>query len=278
LQSELELGPAAHGWADQRWTLARVTALIGRLFHVHYTLRGTSYLLHRIGFTPRVPIHRAAERDEEAVAAWRTETWARVSRMSAATGAWICFEDEAGQNLRPPRARTWAPRGRTPVVAVSGKGSGRVSVAGLVCLKPATRGRLFYRVRIHRGRKGERKSLSEADYAELVTAARQRLHAPMVLIWDNLNVHLSTVMREFLDAYQQWLTVVRLPAYAAELNPAEGLWAHMKRSLGNLAACGVDQLAATIKNRLKRIQYRPELIDGFLAQTGLTLEPRPPLP
>jgi putative transposase len=34
LQSELELGPAAHGWADQRWTLARVTALIGRLFHV----------------------------------------------------------------------------------------------------------------------------------------------------------------------------------------------------------------------------------------------------
>ena len=47
--------------------------------------------------------------------------------------AWICFEDEAGQNLRPPKARTWAPRGRTPVVRVSGKGSGRVSVAGLVC-------------------------------------------------------------------------------------------------------------------------------------------------
>jgi hypothetical protein len=36
------------------------------------------------------------------------------------------------------------------------------------------------------------------------------------------------------------------------------------------------QLAAIIKNRLKRIQYRPALIDGFLAQTGLTLEPGPP--
>jgi putative transposase len=75
LQSELELGPAAHGWADQRWTLARVTALIGRLFHVRYPLRGTSYLLHRIGFTPQVPIHRATERDENAIAGWRTETW-----------------------------------------------------------------------------------------------------------------------------------------------------------------------------------------------------------
>jgi transposase len=78
LRTELERGPAAHGWADQRWTLARITLLIGRLFHVRYTLRGTSYLLHRIGFTVQVPARRAAERDEQAIAVWRTETWAKV--------------------------------------------------------------------------------------------------------------------------------------------------------------------------------------------------------
>ena len=50
----------------------------------------------------------------------------------------------------------------------------------------------------------------------------------------------------------------------------------MKNGLGNLAVRDVDQLAAIIKNRLKRIQYRPALIDGFLAQTGLTLESEPP--
>jgi hypothetical protein len=50
-----------------------------------------------------------------------------------------------------------------------------------------------------------------------------------------------------------------------------------KNSLGNLGGCSTpDQLAAIIKNRLKRIQYRPALIDGFLAQTGLSLEPQPP--
>jgi len=144
-------------------------------------------------------------------------------RLAAATRAWICFEDEAGQNLRPPRARTWARRGHTPVITVSGKGSRRVSVAGLVCLRPDARDHLFYRVRIHRGRKGERRSMSEADYAELI----------------------------------------------------EGVWANMKNGLGNLMAHDVDQLAAIIKNQLKRIQYRPELIGGFLAQTGLTLEPKP---
>jgi hypothetical protein len=50
----------------------------------------------------------------------------------------------------------------------------------------------------------------------------------------------------------------------------------MKNGLGNRAARNAGQLAALIKNRLKRIQYRPALIDGFLAQTGLTLEPQPP--
>ena len=277
LRATLDLGPAACGWReDQRWTLARVTALIARLFRVRYTLRGTSYLLQRIGFSAQVPAHRAAERDEAAIAAWRTGTWAKVKGSAAATGAWICFEDEAGQNLRPPKARTWARRGRTPVVTVSGKGSGRVSVAGLVCLRPGSRGHLFYRIRIHRGRKGERRSMSEADYAGLIAAAHNQLHAPVILIWDNLNTHISAAMSAFIQAHPDWLTEVRLPAYAPDLNSAEGVWANMKNGLGNLAARNADQLAAIVKNRLKRIQYRPALIDGFLAQTGLTLEPQPP--
>jgi transposase len=79
LRAELDKGPAVHGWAeDQRWTLERVITLIGRLFHVRYTLRGTSYLLHRIGFTPQVPVHRAAERNEAAIAAWRDVTWVKL--------------------------------------------------------------------------------------------------------------------------------------------------------------------------------------------------------
>jgi len=79
LRAALDGGSAAWGWSeDQRWTLGRVTMLIGRLFHVRYTLRGTSYLLHRIGFSPQVPVHRAVERGEAKIAAWRAVTWAKV--------------------------------------------------------------------------------------------------------------------------------------------------------------------------------------------------------
>ena len=137
---------------------------------------------------------------------------------AAERGAWICFQDEAGHTLRPPKACTWARRGRTPVVEVSGKGSGRISVAGLVCVKPGHRPRLLYRIKVHRPRKGERRSFAETDYAALLDAAHQYLKAPIVLIWDNLNVHISAAMRELITT-RDWLHVIRLPAYAPDLNP-----------------------------------------------------------
>lgn len=76
LAADLDAGPAAHGYADdQRWTLARVATLIWDRYRVRYTPRGVSYLLHRIGFTPQVPAHRAVERDEQAITTWLAETW-----------------------------------------------------------------------------------------------------------------------------------------------------------------------------------------------------------
>jgi hypothetical protein len=104
---------------------------------------------------------------------------------------------------------------------VSGKGSGRVSAAGMTCYKPGTRSRFFYRIRIHTGRKGERRSMPEADYAGLITAAHQQLHAPLILCWDNLNTHVSGLMRTMLQAHRDWLTVVQMPSYAPDLNPVE---------------------------------------------------------
>jgi hypothetical protein len=89
LAAALDEGLSAYGWEqDRRWTLGRITTLIGRMFHVRYTLRGTSYLLHRLGFAPQVPAHRAAERDATDLAAGK--------KLAAASGAWICFADEAG--------------------------------------------------------------------------------------------------------------------------------------------------------------------------------------
>lgn len=59
-------------------------------------------------------------------------------KTAADLGAWLCFEDESGQGLRPPKGRTWGRRGTTPVVRVSGGGSKRVSLAALIAVKPGS--------------------------------------------------------------------------------------------------------------------------------------------
>jgi putative transposase len=147
-------------------------------------------------------------------------------------------------------------------------------MTGLVCVKPDGRTRLFYRIHVYHGRKSEPKGFDEHDYMQALTAAHHQLTAPIVLVWDNLNTHTSLVMRTFIDAHS-WLTVFQLPSYAPELNPTEGIWSAIKGSLGNFTTRTIDQLATTVKHLLKRVQYRPDLINGCIAETGLDLSPKP---
>jgi putative transposase len=161
------------------------------------------------------------------------------------------------------------------VVTVTGGSNKRVSLAALIAIKPGCRPRLIYRVHRSRGRgrgNDRRKGFTETDYAQLLDAAHQQLAGPVVLIWDNLNTHVSAAMTELIAA-RDWLTVVQLPPYAHELNPVELVWSHLKRSLANLAKRDLAQLTVLVKTRLKRMQYRPGLLAGFLASTRLDLGP-----
>jgi transposase len=89
LAAVLEAGPAAQGWEDQCWTLARVTDVIWRRFGVEYTLAGADLLLHRIGWSVQFPARRAAERDEARIVTWRQEVWPVVKepRRTRAPGS-----------------------------------------------------------------------------------------------------------------------------------------------------------------------------------------------
>jgi len=79
LLHELRRGASAHGWDDQRWTLARIGRVVEERFGVRFSIPGVWYLMDRLGWSWQVPKTRATQRDEEAIAAWRTETWPAVS-------------------------------------------------------------------------------------------------------------------------------------------------------------------------------------------------------
>ncbi len=72
-------------------------------------------------------------------------------------------------------ARTWGRIVQTPVVRVRGRGSGRVSMAGMACFEPGRRSRLIYVIREYRGRKEEPKGFGRRDFRDLVVRARIQL-------------------------------------------------------------------------------------------------------
>jgi transposase len=96
----------------------------------------------------------------------------------------------------------------------------------------------------------------------------------VVLLWDGLSAHWSTKMRAWLDSQHDWLTAERLPAYAPELNPVEYLWANLKDlELANRPTTTLAEVADATEEGIQRVCKHQDLVVGFLAHTGLSLEP-----
>ena len=222
LEAELRKGPLAHGFAgDQRWTLGRIKTLIGQAVprRVHRGGHLEADAPARLVLPgPGPPGDGARRRRGRGV---ERPGVARHKSTACDLGAFICFEDEAGQGLSPPRGRTWARRGARPVVKVRGAGGGRVSIAGVACYRPGDRPHLFYQLRVYRRRKGEAKGFTWADYRDLILGTHRALSAPLVWVWDNLKIHLAPELADFAQENEAWLRIYRLPAYTPDLNPAE---------------------------------------------------------
>lgn len=111
----------------------------------------------------------------------------------------------------------------------------------------------------------------DRDLVAFVDGVHRVLDAPVILVWDNLSAHRSRRIRAAVQA-REWLEVEYLPSYAPELNPVEDVWSHVKGTgLANLAALSFAELSEAVRSGLRRLRYRPDLLDGFLAHTGLQL-------
>jgi transposase len=73
-------GPQKHGYANALWTLPRIAEVIRKHFGVTYDPSSVWHVLHRMGWSCQKPERRARERDEERIAAWRTDDWPRIKK------------------------------------------------------------------------------------------------------------------------------------------------------------------------------------------------------
>jgi transposase len=98
LKARLDQGPAAAGYGeDQRWTLARVVSLIATMFHLRVGITTAWQAMRRLGYTPQLPIHRAIERDEAAIAHWRRYQWPAVKELPPARPPGSCSPTSAAR-------------------------------------------------------------------------------------------------------------------------------------------------------------------------------------
>jgi transposase len=76
-------GPAWHGYPTDLWTLSRVSEVIRKRFGVQYDLSAVWRVLRRIDWSCQKPERRARERDDEAIARWRSQRWPRIKKREA---------------------------------------------------------------------------------------------------------------------------------------------------------------------------------------------------
>src|SRR5512132_1569893 len=147
--------------------------------------------------------------------------------------AWLCFIDESAVRLTPPVRRTWAPKGKTPVLRHPYRRGKQLSMCGLVAYRPG------------QGDREEPAAWMGFDLLEGAYDTRQCIrvldglghqlgHQPVTVIWDNLGAHHAGDLQAWAAA-QPWLALAYLPSYAPELDPVEGLTLlYMSSSLGRV--------------------------------------------
>src|SRR6266851_3334051 len=196
VERALRRGPQHYGFSTELWTLPRVA-------------------------TARAPGARAG----------RTGHWAMGGRALAdpkknarRRHAWLVFEDESGVSQQPVIRRTWAPRGKTPVLTHTGGAWQRLSVAGALAFRwDGRRSRFYFQT-----------CPGTYSAGPLIRFLRQlKRHfrgGRVILIWDGLGAHTSRAMRASLARQRRWLHVERLPGFARVRRPSELAFAFLRHT------------------------------------------------
>ena len=239
------------------WTRAMVRELIRREFAARLSEVSVGRLLRKLGLSPQRPLYRAYQQNPEAVARWKAETYPQLRAEAAATGGTVYFADEAGVRSDYHAGTTWAPVGKTPVVAATGDRFA-VNLISAVSAKGALRFAAY---------EGNLNAVVFLDFCRRLLADAT---GPVFLVLDGHPVHRSNAVKQFAAASGGRLRLCFLPGYSPELNPDEWVWKHVKHDhIGRVGVSSPDDLKAKALAALHRLQKLPHIVQGFFRDQNL---------
>jgi transposase len=262
LERLLAKGAKAHGWHNHLWTAARVARLIERHFDTSYPPEHVRKILkRRLGWTSQKPRRKARERNDKEVARWVGDEFPRIVREAFRRRAYLAFLDESGFHLTPTVRRTLAPRGETPVLEAWDRRD-RWSAISCVTVSPvAGRPGLYFDLLDH--------NVHGEDVVTFLAELHRRV-GPVTVVWDRNQIHSKSKAVKAWLAKHPGVVCEDFPGYVPDLNPDEGVWGWTKYGrLANLAANDKDELWGRVVDELIEVKFRPDLLRGFILQTGL---------
>jgi transposase len=172
----------------------------------------------------------------------------------------IVFVDEAGLYLLPGVVRTYAPRAQPPILKTI------LSYAHLSVMSGITMaGQLLTLTR--------KRALTSLDSVRFLRHIRQQRRSKLLVIWDGSPIHRKEVTRFMADAGSRYIHLEQLPAYAPDLNPAEGVWQHLKHvELRNVCCKDLSHLGRELNLAIMRLRSKPQIIRSFFAGAGLSIK------
>jgi transposase len=252
-------GAEAYGFRGDVWTCGRVVGVIEEEFDVTYSKSQVSRLLKRLGWTPQVPITRAIQRDEAAIARWRLDAWPDLKEKARRERRELVFVDESGFYLVPGVVKTYAPRGRTPIID-EWQTRDHLSVMGGL----TSQGKVYTLVRPQ--------SLNGLHTIAFLVHLGRVVGDRLLVIWDGSPIHRRAEVSAFVAKARGKIHVEPLPPYAPDLNPVEWLWRHLKEvELRNLSCLDLEQLRLELHLALGRVRQKLSLMQSFFEGAELAI-------
>jgi len=233
------------------WTRGQIRTVIIRKFGVKLSLASIGRLLAQLGLTCQKPLFRAYQQNPSLVEKWLEEEFPKIRKEAKKKGAEIFFEDESGVRSDFHSGTTWARRGVTPVVRVTGQ---RFSLNMISAVSP--KGSL--RFMVVRGGVGARVFVR---FLKRLMHGRRR---PAFLIVDGHPSHRAKIVQRFVDSLDGKLELRFLPPYSPELNPDELVWNDVKNNgVGRAIVEKPSDLRRVVVGRLRYLQKSPAVVRSF---------------
>ncbi|MDD9950341.1 MAG: IS630 family transposase, partial [Zetaproteobacteria bacterium] len=245
LKEWLEQSPVEHGFAAGGWNAGMISLLVEREFGVKYSTKYVPQLLKRLGFSYQKAKFEGGAADLEAKEKWLTDLWPQILAQAELEDADILFADEASFAMWGSLHYTWSPRGKQPIVPTSGQ---RKCYKAFGVINYRT-GKLTYM--------GVEGKLNSESYINFLKLVKSKTRKPLIIVHDGAPYHRSDDVKDFL-ALEDRMTVYRLPAYAPELNPIEGLWKKSKAMATHLIHFPTfDELVIRVESVLEHLSKLP---------------------